>query len=192
MPEYFASRSVLEVGSLNVDGTIRDFFLDCQYIGLDLGLGNGVDLVCAGQDYGERACQFDVVASCETMQHNPHWRETWINMLRLLKPDGLIIMTCATAGRRQHGTEHHSRDDSPLTLSLGQNYYRNLIKEDFEGIVVHAGWFSHYEFLTDHSNTDLFFYGLGRGVSVEVLDKARSLSAALRNFYTNRDILGLY
>jgi len=192
LPEYFQSKSVFEVGSLNINGTIRDFFSDCQYVGLDLGEGKGVDLVCPGQDFGEKAGRFDVVASCECMQHNPHWRETWINMLRLLKPDGLMLMTCATAGRRQHGTEQFSSDLSPLTYALGQNYYRNLLKEDFEGIVVHSGWFAHHEFLTDHSHNDLFFYGLGRDVTGETLEKARNFSAALRNFYGNRNLLGLY
>jgi hypothetical protein len=57
---------------------------------------------------------------------------------------------------------------------------------------MHSGWFSHHEFLTDHSHNDLFFYGVGRGVSPKVLEKARRLSAGLRNFYENRNILGVY
>jgi SAM-dependent methyltransferase len=192
LPEYFQEKSVLEIGSLNINGSIRDFFTGCQYLGIDVGAGTCVDLVCPGQDYGEKAAHFDVVISCECMEHNPYWRETWVNMLRLLKPDGLMVMTCATAGRRQHGTEQFSPGDSPLTLSAGQNYYRNLVKEDFEAIVMHSGWFSHHEFLTDHSHNDLFFYGVGRGVSPKVLEKARRLSAGLRNFYENRNILGVY
>lgn len=192
LPEYFQSSSVLEVGSLNINGSIRDFFTECQYIGLDLGEGQGVDLVCPGQDYGEKAGRFDVVASCECMQHNPRWRETWINMLRLLKPDGLMLMTCATAGRRQHSTEQFSNDLSPFKLSIGQNYYRNLLKEDFEAIIVHSGWFSHHEFLTDHFHNDLLFYGLGIGVSLETLEKAQNLSRAFQEFYVNRNMLGLY
>ena len=33
---YFKEQSVLEVGSLNVNGTVRDFFEDCSYIGIDV------------------------------------------------------------------------------------------------------------------------------------------------------------
>jgi hypothetical protein len=40
-PQNFKDCKVLEVGSLDINGSIRDFFTDCQYIGVDLGEGQG-------------------------------------------------------------------------------------------------------------------------------------------------------
>jgi len=192
LPEYFTAKSVLEIGSLDINGSVRGFFTDCHYVGLDVGAGKSVDVVCPGQDFGEKAGGFDVVISCECLEHNPQWGETWLNMLRLMNPGGLMVMTCATAGRRQHGTSEFSPDSSPLTTSAGQDYYRNLVKEDFEAIVVHSGWFAHHEFLTDHSHNDLLFYGVGRAAHPAMLEKAHRLSTALSAFYTQRNIMGRY
>ncbi len=33
-PEHFTGKKVLEVGSQNINGTVRDFFTDCQYVGI--------------------------------------------------------------------------------------------------------------------------------------------------------------
>jgi hypothetical protein len=48
-PSHFANAKVLEVGSLNINGSIRQFFTDCDYLGIDVGPGLDVDLVCEGQ-----------------------------------------------------------------------------------------------------------------------------------------------
>jgi hypothetical protein len=34
-PDYFEKKKVLEIGSLNINGTVRDFFDNCNFIGLD-------------------------------------------------------------------------------------------------------------------------------------------------------------
>ena len=117
MPEYFRGKRVLEVGSLDINGSIRQFFKDCDYTGLDVAAGPGVDVVCEGQKYD--APGFDVVISCEAMEHNPYWAETLQNMIRLCKPGGLLVMTCATIGRPEHGTARSEPESSPLTVGLG-------------------------------------------------------------------------
>ena len=50
-PDYFDNKKVLEVGSLNINGSVRQFFTNCDYIGLDVGEGKDVDIVCQGQEY---------------------------------------------------------------------------------------------------------------------------------------------
>ena len=147
-PEFFTGKRVLEVGSLNINGTVRDFFTDCDYIGCDLGEGRGVDIVCAGQDLDFPDNSFDVVLSCECFEHNPAYQETLRNMVRMLKPGGLLFFTCATTGRPEHGTTRTSPKDAPFC----GDYYRNLIASDFDMTGI-AGEFSTL-------NTDLRFYGL--------------------------------
>ena len=46
----FVQKRVLEVGSLNINGSIRQFFAACDYTGVDLGKGKDVDLVARGEE----------------------------------------------------------------------------------------------------------------------------------------------
>lgn len=160
-PKYFSNRKVLEVGSLNINGTVRDFFNDCNYLGIDVANGPGVDLVCQGQHYSASDKSYDVVISCECFEHNPYWIETFKNMHRLTIPDGLIIMTCATTGRAEHGTTKTRPVDSPLTVQIGWgDYYKNLTVEDFENNFRLKEMFSYYELYADYRHCDLYFYGI--------------------------------
>jgi SAM-dependent methyltransferase len=190
LPAYFSGTRVLEIGSLNINGSVRENFEGCDYLGVDVGEGKDVDLVCHGEDFGEKANQFDVVISCEAMEHNPNWRKTWLNMLRLVKEDGLVVMSCATTGRRQHGTEQYMPSDSPLTLQRGQNHYRNLTEEDFSFVSL-ATMFAAWAFFEDHTHHDLYFYGVGTSADPQVVQKANELKTAFADFYYKRNILGL-
>jgi SAM-dependent methyltransferase len=154
----FINTSVLEVGSLNLNGTVRQIFENCEYIGLDLGEGTGVDVVCQGQNYDAPDNHFDTIISCECFEHNPHWVETFNNMIRMTKSNGLIIMTCATTGREEHGTTRSAPEASPLTVELGWDYYKNLTQQDFESNIDIAANFSSHEF--SGVNTDLYFWGV--------------------------------
>jgi SAM-dependent methyltransferase len=150
-PEFFTGKRVLEVGSLNINGTVRDFFTDCDYTGCDLGKGKGVDIVCAGQHLNFPDNSFDVVLSCECFEHNPAYQETLRNMVRMLKPGGLLFFTCATTGRPEHGTTRTSPKDAPFC----GDYYRNLVAEDLDTTGI-AGEFSTF-------NTDLRYCGIKHG-----------------------------
>ena len=59
LPGFFHNASVLEVGSLNINGSVREFFTGGDYLGLDVGAGPDVDLVCEGQRYDAPDHAFD-------------------------------------------------------------------------------------------------------------------------------------
>jgi SAM-dependent methyltransferase len=130
-PDFFKNKKVLEVGSLDINGSMRSFFSECEYIGIDVGEGNGVDVVCQGQEYDAPDQSFDVCASGECFEHNPYWAETFSNMVRMCKSGGLVFFTCATTGRKEHGTTKSDVESSPLTVGIGWDYYRNLDENDF-------------------------------------------------------------
>ena len=69
-PQYFNGVKVLEVGSLDLNGTVRGSFTNCDYTGLDVGPGPGVDIVCSGHVYDAPDNTFDTVISCESFEHN--------------------------------------------------------------------------------------------------------------------------
>jgi SAM-dependent methyltransferase len=163
VPHYFSNTKVLEVGSLDINGSIRQFFEDCDYIGIDVGEGKGVDVVCGGQEYDAPDDSFDVSVSCECFEHNPYWVDTFNNMIRMTRPGGLVIMTCATTGRAEHGTRRKSPKSSPLTCAIGWDYYKNLTEKDFrDNIEDIDNKFSMLEFicLAHTRHKDLHFWGV--------------------------------
>lgn len=173
VPHYFENKKVLEIGSLDINGSLREFFTNCDYCGLDVGEGKGVDIVCEGQKYDAPDESYDVVCSAECFEHNPYWFETFMNMIRLGKNDGLFFFTCATDGRPEHGTSKTSSLDSPLTVKIGWEYYRNLVEKDFTSRVNLKDYFSEFYWEINHENHDLYFWG--------ILSKPK-LSFALQNF----------
>lgn len=165
-PNNFQNSNVLEIGSLDINGSIRSIFNNCLYIGIDVGPGKNVDVVCEGQKYNGPDRMFDTVVSCECFEHNPYWFETFMNMYRMCKFGGLIIFTCATTGRWEHGTTRASPEFSPLTVAKGWDYYRNLTEQDFRSGLNLNHLFKYHEFQTPEGHFDLNFYGLKRDTDI--------------------------
>lgn len=158
-PRAFKGGRILEVGSLNINGTVRDFFESPEeYIGVDIGHGPGVDLVMSGHEVSFPDGYFDVTVSAECFEHNPYWAETFVNMVRMTKRSGFIMFTCAGEGRPEHGTTRSDIGSSPLTVAAGWDYYRNLMDTDFEPYMYtleDGGWQFYYEPYAK----DLYFVG---------------------------------
>lgn len=134
LPELFHGVRVLEVGSLDINGSVRPYFENADYLGIDVGEGPGVDRVVGGHELDAPDDAFDVVLSCECMEHNPYWAETIENMIRMLRPGGLLLMTFGGYGRPEHGTARAFPDVSPLTLARGWDYYGNLGRAEMRSI----------------------------------------------------------
>ena len=95
---------VIEIGSLNVNGTIRDLFPNARWIGLDRVAGPGVDVVTDAIDYTPMHL-VDMVISCEAFEHTPNWREVIQRSFDWLKPGGIMIVTAAGLGRQPHSCD---------------------------------------------------------------------------------------
>lgn len=125
-PQLFVGTHVLDVGSMDINGTNRYLFdSPASYTGIDLMEGPGVDIVCSGHKFSTLQ-DYDVVISTECFEHNPYWEQTFENMVTLTKPGGLVIMTCAGRGRQEHGTRMHHPGDSPGSILTFGDYYENL------------------------------------------------------------------
>lgn len=156
-PQYFNNVSVIEMGSLNINGTVRDFYENVtEYVGVDLDEGPGVDLVCQAQNVNFDDESFDVAVSAECFEHNPYWLETFVNMHRIAK--SFVVFTCAGEGRPEHGTTRTTPGNSPFTLQW--NYYRNLTEKDFDSALDLNSMFSEYEFSYNPHAQDLYFWGV--------------------------------
>lgn len=122
-PALFHGTRVLECGSrIGGGGSIGNLFADCEYTGLDAQPGNGVDVVGLAHEY-QPGRSFDVVVSCQMLEHDPYWRESVANMVDILEPGGALILSWAGPGYPVH-----DRHDSPTP-----GYYGNLALEDVLG-----------------------------------------------------------
>ena len=178
-PDVFAGARVLEVGSLDINGSVRRFFTGCDYLGIDVGPGSGVDLVCQGQHFDAPDGSFDVVISTEALEHDPHWRATFANMLRLCRPGGLLLMTCGGPGRPEHGTTRVDAYVSPLTIGLGWDHYRNLRPADLRAAVGLRNWLAPFAIIVNWASCDLYCVGFRRGAPLPAHAAAKLLRLRL-------------
>lgn len=150
---------VLEIGSHDVNGSIRKIFEGTVYLGVDLFEGPGVDLVASGHELYFPNGSFHLTISSECFEHNPFWKETFANMHRMTADSGLLVMTCASRGRLEHGTTRTTPEKSPGSQKVGWDYYKNLETRDFSENFDLAAMFSKWMFFYIPVSQDLYFIG---------------------------------
>ena len=101
-------KAVIEVGSLDVNGSVRpavEALRPASYIGIDLREGPGVDIVCNAESLLERFGPevFDILITTELLEHVRDWRLIISNLKKLLKPNGLLLITTRSKGFPFHG-----------------------------------------------------------------------------------------
>lgn len=151
-PEFFTGKAVLDCGSLDINGNNRYLFQRCNYTGIDIVEGRNVDVVDRVHLY-KPSCLFDIVISTEMLEHDAFFPETLAAMFNLLKPGGLLLITAAGYGRREHGTTATSPADSPLT----NDYYHNITPVDIVSNLPLTGF---SEWNISYQPHDIRFYGI--------------------------------
>lgn len=168
-PAFFKRKNVVDVGSLDINGSNKRFFSSCRYRGIDLMEGKNVDVVGPAHEKlfeitglakfkngeGKYAIvpDVDTIISTEALEHDESWPLTLTAMYRCLKSGGLLLITCAGDGREEHGTYEHHAWTSPAT----NHYYKNISNEMFTS-VLNPELFSVYHLA--QVNTDLQFFGI--------------------------------
>jgi SAM-dependent methyltransferase len=159
---------VLEVGSQNINGSVREAFHDqCDYIGIDLGMAKDVDWVIPGELVELPDGWADVVVSTECFEHCVDWHKVFLNMLRIARKGALIIVTAASHGRPVHGTLDSEQGSSPFTAS----YYKNLGVDDFIEKIRLGFYFNRHGFEVDSPAGDLYFWGIRSETNFEEPDQ---------------------
>ncbi len=164
-PEFFNEKLIVDIGSLDINGSNQYLFENSGYIGVDLFVGRNVDIACKGHELGLPDESVDVVISTECFEHDSHYEKTIKNIYRILKPGGLFLFSCATTGRPEHGTRKTTPEDAPFIQLLGDwaDYYRNLEEPDIRAVLDIDLAFDKYEFSFQHETHDLYFWGIKRG-----------------------------
>ena len=93
---------VLEIGSLIVEGqehlSVRKYFPEAEYIGVDMQQGNGVDIVADCIDYCYNYYQsgsevFDLILCLDMLEHAKEPFEVIESAKQCLKCNGVLLVT---------------------------------------------------------------------------------------------------
>jgi len=101
-PDLVAGKSVVEVGSYDVNGTVRPHIEahgPASYLGVDISEGPGVDMVCNVADLpGRFPDGFDLVVSTEMLEHVEDWKAAIAALVRLVAPGGCLALSTRSPG----------------------------------------------------------------------------------------------
>lgn len=165
---YFKNKSVLDVGSGDINGNNRFLFEDCVYVGNDVIKANNVTIVSKTKDLPFKDNTFDTIVSTECFEHDPEYKESLIKIYNMLRPNGLFFFTCASTGRAEHGTRRRNPQDSYGTIGNIDDmidYYKNLTEADLNEVLPLNSLFTVWDTYYNESSKDLYFVGIKRGSS---------------------------
>lgn len=110
---------VLDVGSFNVNGALRDRLPIT--VGVDAREGPGVDVVCLAENLVEHFGpeSFDAVCSVGTLEHMENWKGAMQGMWGVLKTGGLLMLSMARNSKGLHAYPHdYWRMPMPMFLRM--------------------------------------------------------------------------
>ncbi len=173
--EFFINKRVLDVGSGDINGNNRFLFEHCDYDGNDVIQAKNVTIVSKTKDLPFPDNTFDTIISTECFEHDPEYKESFIKIYNMLKPDGLFCFTCASTGRPEHGTRSKHPFASYGTignLSDMSDYYKNLTERDLNEVLDLNNLFSRWDTYYNSGSKDLYFVGIKKGSShLNILEK---------------------
>ena len=96
--DQFVGEPVLDVGSLDINGTVRRLFDEFTYVGLDQIPGKNVDVVCADRNYPFNSGGFGAAVSTSCFEHDTAFWKTFAEMVRVVRSGGFIYLNAPSNG----------------------------------------------------------------------------------------------
>jgi SAM-dependent methyltransferase len=161
--DYFIDKIVLDVGSGDINGNNRYLFTNSKYEGNDVIQAKNVTIVSKTKDLPFENNTFDTIISTECFEHDPTYKESFLKIYDMLKPNGLFLFTCASTGRAEHGTRRTTPADSFGTIGNidnMQDYYKNLTEIDLLEVYDLDKMFKSYDTYYNSITKDLYFLGI--------------------------------
>lgn len=161
-PAEIAGKRVLEVGAYDVNGTVRPIVSGMNpgsYLGVDISMGPGVDMVCdAGklvEKFGRNA--FDVLVCMEVIEHVRDWRLVISNLKNVLAPGGIMILSTRSKGFVYHG---YPFDFWRFEKNEMEKIFSDFIVEASEPDTMYPGIFIKVRKPYDYKESDLSNFSL--------------------------------
>jgi SAM-dependent methyltransferase len=92
------NKKILDVGSYDVNGTMKPIFEKGQYVGLDMEEGPNVDIVGVSHDIPFEKDEFDIVISSSCFEHDDMFWISFQEMCRVLKSGGYMYVQAPSNG----------------------------------------------------------------------------------------------
>lgn len=133
--ELVAGKRVLEVGSYDVNGSVRPYIeslAPTEYLGVDAQPGPRVDRVVDCEQLANQVGYgaWDVVVTTEMLEHVRDWRACMMQLAYTLKFGGLLLITTRSPGFPYHPfPEDHWRYTNNQMRSI-------LAALDFDALIV--------------------------------------------------------
>lgn len=190
---YFVDKKVLDVGGGDINGNNRFLFVECEYHANDVVQAPNVTIVSKTGDLTFPDQYFDTIISTECFEHDMYYSDSLRNIVRMLKPGGLFVFTCASVGRPEHGTRKTTPKDS-YTMYLEQDfawhdYYKNLTAQDIMEVIPCNDVFTVFSFYYNPVDKDMYFYGIKKGKADEMIQyNTNFMPYYLKPSVTNQDL----
>jgi 2-polyprenyl-3-methyl-5-hydroxy-6-metoxy-1,4-benzoquinol methylase len=124
--------TVIDIGSRDINGTVRDLFPNADYTGIDLIDGPAVDIATDAATWKPKK-KADLVVCCEVLEHCESWREVIANIATMLKKDGRVVLTAAGPNRAPHS----GIDGGQIRAD---EFYENIVPADLADTLSDAGF----------------------------------------------------
>ena len=93
-------KTVIDIGSLDTNGSYRKLFPKSTYIGVDIILGANVDIIMDSQEWDDLK-DIDMVISGQTLQQVEDIPKLMTSIFDVLKTDGVICLIAPSGGSRK-------------------------------------------------------------------------------------------
>lgn len=133
--------TILDIGSCDVNGSYRELFLQpsWQYIGIDAAAGKNVDVILESPYRLPFPTEYaDCIVSGQTFEHIEFFWLSWLEIVRVLKCGGQIILIAPS-----RGVEHKYPVDCWRFYPDGFNALAKYA--GIELIEVHTDWIPHQD-----------------------------------------------
>jgi len=129
--KYFAEvygkpgSTVVDIGGLDVNGSLKQFFKNMNYICVDIAPHPSVDVVVEpGKPLPFESGSIDLIVSTSCFEHDPCFWITFKEMCRITKPDGYIYISAPGNGKyhKHPGDNWRFYPDAGQALAYWSSY----------------------------------------------------------------------
>jgi len=92
------TKKILDVGSYDVNGTMKPIFSKGKYVGMDMEQGPNVDIVGVSHEIPFKDNEFDIVISSSCFEHDDMFWISFQEMCRVLKDGGYMYIQAPSNG----------------------------------------------------------------------------------------------